>query len=44
MQKAPAARALKEEGKIHRGMKAFEHMNVRIADCKEIRTANEESE
>ena len=44
MQKAPAERALKEEGKIHRGMKAFEYMNVRVADYKEICTANEESE
>ena len=44
MQKALEERALKEEGKIHRGMKVFEYMNVRVADYKEIHTANEESD
>ena len=44
MQKAPAERAPKEEGKIHRGMKAFKDINVRTADCTEIRTTDEEDE
>ena len=33
-----------KEGKIHRGMKVFEDMNIRTADYTEIRTTNEEGE
>ena len=45
IQKAPAERALKEEGKIHRGMKAFgTYESVEQVTQMKIRTTNEENE